>query len=79
MCWHDGRRGYLHHVAVREDWRHHGIGAALVTLALKGLKEEGIDKCHLFVKVDNQAARSFWKNVGWKERVDLVMMSKEIL
>src|SRR5512146_1909954 len=40
LCGHDGRRGYLHHVAVREDWRHQGIGAALVRLALNGLKEE---------------------------------------
>jgi putative acetyltransferase len=79
LCGHDGRRGYLHHLAVRPEWRHRGIGSALVALALKGLREEGIDKCHLFVKTDNQAAKSFWKNVGWKERVDLVVMSRDII
>jgi putative acetyltransferase len=28
LCGTDGRRGYLHHLAVDPAWRRHGIGAA---------------------------------------------------
>jgi ribosomal protein S18 acetylase RimI-like enzyme len=30
LCGNDGRRGYLHHLAVAAEWRRRGIGKALV-------------------------------------------------
>ena len=76
LCGHDGRRGYVHHLAVRESHRHQGIGKALVARCLAALKAEGIDKCHLFVFSRNANAIAFWKSVEWTQRVDLVVMSK---
>jgi putative acetyltransferase len=32
LCDHDGRRAYLHHLAVARDFRHRGIGRALVAI-----------------------------------------------
>jgi len=76
LCGHDGRRGYVHHLTVRESHRRQGIGKALAERCLVALKAEGIDKCHLFVFANNDNAIGFWKGVGWMQRVDLVVMSR---
>ena len=77
LCGHDGRRGYLHHLAVRPDCRGHGLGRDLAGHCLAALRAEGIDKCHLFVKRSNTAGQAFWQQTGWTER-SLVLMSKDI-
>jgi N-acetylglutamate synthase len=78
LCGSDGRRGYLHHLAVHPDARHQGTGQALVERCLSGLRGVGIHKCHLFVIAGNAAGGAFWQHVGWKLRTDLVIMSKDI-
>ena len=54
LCGHDGRRGYIYHLFVAKPHRNKGIGRRLVTKSLERLKEEGIDKCHLFVFARNE-------------------------
>ncbi|MBN1877764.1 MAG: GNAT family N-acetyltransferase [Anaerolineae bacterium] len=76
LCGHDGRRGYVHHLTVRESHRRQGIGKALAERCLAILKAEGIDKCHLFVFTSNANAIAFWKGIGWTQRVDLYVMSR---
>jgi len=76
LCGHDGRRGYVHHLAVRPSHRRQGIGKALANHCLDALAAEGIDKCHLFVFAVNADAIAFWKSGGWNQRVDLNVMSK---
>jgi ribosomal protein S18 acetylase RimI-like enzyme len=78
LCGHDGRRGYIYHLAVDKGFRCKGIGKKLVELSVKGLKDAGIGKCHLFVYNDNVNAQVFWSRIGWKERTDLVIMSGDI-
>jgi ribosomal protein S18 acetylase RimI-like enzyme len=75
LCGHDGRRGYLHHLAVARSHRRRGIGRRLVTQSLNALGKRGIEKCHLVVFESNPAARDFWHNIGWTLRKELVMMS----
>ena len=79
LCGHDGRRGYLHHLAVAAAYRRQGIGGMLVRRSLAALKQAGIDKCHLFVFRENQAAFQFWQRIGWTERVELAMLSSATL
>ena len=75
LCGHDGRRGYLHHLAVHPDHRRRGIGRALVHACLNSLAVVGIDKCHLFVRTDNPDARAFWQHLGWQQRADIEVFS----
>lgn len=78
LCGHDGRRGYLHHLAVAPTHRRRGIGEALVERCLAALRAEGIAKCHLFVYADNEAGQAFWTRVGWERRDDVLMMSRNL-
>lgn len=75
MCGHDGRRGYLQHLVVRENFRRRGVGHTLTEKCLKALTEFGIHKSHLFVLADNKEGNTFWKNRGWKLRSDIRMYS----
>lgn len=76
LCGHDGRRGYLHHLAVRKDQRLKGLGKELVKNCLLRLKETGIDKCHIFVFRENEQGIRFWTKNEWLTRMDLHIMSR---
>jgi len=78
LCGHDGRRGYLHHLAVAASHRRRGIGRELVERCLDGLRREGIAKCHLFVYHHNESGQAFWRSIGWNGRDDLLMMSRDL-
>ena len=78
MCGCDGRRGYLHHLAVRPQYRQQGIGRQLVEECMNALRATGIDKAHIFVFKDNESGKVFWRNAGWQERDDLTVMSKMV-
>ena len=71
LCGHDGRRGCLYHVCVREDVRMHGIGKAMVVKCMEKLKSEGINKVSLIAFTSNDIGNAFWKQVGWTKREDL--------
>jgi len=76
LCGHDGRRGYLHHLAVRKDQRLKGIGKELVQSCIQKLRMAGIEKCHLFVFKENREGLEFWSKNGWQIRHDLNIMSR---
>ena len=75
----DGRRGYIHHLAVQLPEQNKGIGKKLVDLCMNEFKKAGIQKCHIFVISDNAEGIAFWKKIGWQLRDDILVMSKEIL
>ncbi len=76
LCGHDGRRGYLHHLAVRESCRRMGLGRELARRCLEKLHEAKIEKCHLFLVANNLDGLAFWQENGWQIRNDLLMLSK---
>lgn len=71
LCGHDGRRGYLYHLAVADAFRRLGVGRQLVDRCLDRLKALGIRRCTIFLVADNAAGESFWRQTGWRERTDL--------
>ena len=70
LCGHDGRRGCLYHVCVREDWRRRGIGKAMVVFCMNALRNENISKVSLIAFTTNDVGNAFWKEIGWKKRPD---------
>ena len=78
LCGHDGRRGYIHHLAVHPDYRSQGIGRMLEDKCLAALNTAGIQKSHLFIFNNNQRGIDFWKKLGWTRRFDITVLSKQI-
>ena len=78
LCGHDGRRGYIYHLAVQSDHRHRGIGRKLVQECLSSLKVAGIQKCHIFIFEDNTSGTDFWRGIGWTYRTDIRVISRDI-
>mgnify|MGYP003564701818 CR=1 FL=1 len=66
LCSHDGRRGFLIHLAVDERYRRPGIGTALVERCLAALAQEGIIKCNIFFIEENKAGIEFWARKGFE-------------
>ena len=71
LCGHDGRRGCLYHVCVREEYRMHGIGRAMVVACMNALKKDEISKVSLIAFTANDVGNAFWKRIGWTKREDL--------
>ena len=76
---HDGRRGYIYHMAVYTPDRNHGIGTALLARAMEALKKEGITKVAMVVFSDNVTGNDFWQHRGFVPRSDLVYRNKDIV
>lgn len=75
MAGHDGRRGYLHHVAVVPGLRLRGIGRAMVERCLEEFKKVGLGRCHILVNADNEEGLRFWKHLGWDVRSHVHLLS----
>ena len=71
LCGHDGRRGCLYHVCVREDCRMQGIGKSMVVYCMDALEREHISKVSLIAFMKNDIGNAFWKGIGWTKREDL--------
>jgi len=78
LAGHDGRRGYIYHLAVNPDFRRQGIGRNLVERCIKIMAESGIKKCHLFIFNENTEGMAFWESIGWSPRSDIGVISKNI-
>jgi ribosomal protein S18 acetylase RimI-like enzyme len=76
LCGHDGRRGYLHHLAVAEQWRHKGLGRALMEACLSALGRKGIPKCNIFLFSGNREGKAFWRQNQWRLRNDLEVLQR---
>ncbi len=76
LCGHDGRRGYIHHLAVDPRYRRAGVGRALLERCLEMLREVKILKCHAFVFEGNPFGALFWQPEGWELRSELAVFSR---
>lgn len=67
LCGHDGRRGFIYHLAVAPAHRGQGVGRAMMKRSLSMLKEAGLPRALLLVDADNLAGKQFWLYEGWEE------------
>lgn len=66
LAGHDGRRGYLYHLAVSPSHRQLGLGRRLVEASLAALKARGLKRVLILLAADNASGRAFWQRCGWE-------------
>ena len=67
LCGHDGRGGYIYHLAVDPAYHGRGIGKQLMKECLAGLKRIGLERANILVAKDNARGRDFWRRNGWED------------
>lgn len=67
LCGHDGRRGYIYHLAVDPAYHGRGIGKRLIDECLAGLKRPGLERANILVAKDNPRGLDFWRRCGWED------------
>ena len=77
MVGHDGHRGWLYYLAVKEAPRRQGIAKQLVDAATVWFLERDIVKMQLMVRSENTDALGFYDQLGF-ETDDVVVRSKRI-
>ncbi|MCE5259130.1 MAG: GNAT family acetyltransferase [Chloroflexi bacterium] len=74
----DGRRGWIHHLAVQPSWRNRGVGSALLSEVEKRLKAKGCLKVNLMVLKDNIDAQRLYARLGYQAMASTLLMGKEL-
>jgi len=82
------KKGHVVSVAVMPEQRRKGVGGALVTKAMEGMRLYGAKQCYLEVRVTNEEAVSLYKRLGlevsrsirgyYADGEDAYMMSKKL-
>ena len=78
LCGHDGRRGWIYHLAVAKEQRGKGIGKMLIDDCLKGLRALGLRRAIILVAGDNPKGHQFWLRHGWEDIDGAIAMTKEL-
>jgi ribosomal protein S18 acetylase RimI-like enzyme len=78
LCGHDGRRGFLYHLAVHPDERGRGLGRALVGHCTGALRAAGVPRVSIHVFANNTDGAKFWHTLGWRVRTDLAVLQIEL-
>ncbi|MFX0031532.1 MAG: GNAT family N-acetyltransferase [Candidatus Hodarchaeota archaeon] len=71
----DGRRGYVHHLAIDPKYQKKGFGRKLMDELMERFRQKKVHKVHLFIEKRNKDVITFYQKLGWEMRNDLVMMS----
>lgn len=78
LCGNDGRRGYIYHTVVREEYRNQGVAGQLLDAVISALRVEGITRVCLNVLESNEQGKKFWQNRGFEKKDFLGFYSKSI-
>ena len=78
LCGHDGRRGWIYHLAVATAYRGKGVGKLLLDDCVSGLRAAGLKRAIILVAGDNPAGHQFWLRNGWEDISGAIAMTREL-
>ena len=78
LCGHDGRRGWIYHLAVAETNRRQKIGKLLLDACIDGLRAAGLKRAVILVAGDNGGGQQFWLRNGWENIDGAIAMTREL-
>ena len=71
----DGRRGWVHHLAIHPSIQGKKYGTMMMDELLRRFKERDVAKLKLEIFKSNKEVIDFYKKIGWDHRIDLSTMS----
>jgi len=78
LCGHDGRRGWIYHLAVAPTYRRKQVGKLLLDACVNGLRAAGLKRAIILVAGDNPGGHEFWLRNG-RENIDgAIAMTREL-
>jgi ribosomal protein S18 acetylase RimI-like enzyme len=77
LAGYEGHRGWLNYVAIAPELQRQGLGKAIVAEAERRLRALGCPKINLQVRVGNQGAVDFYRQLGYSVD-DVVSMGKRL-
>jgi len=78
LCGHDGRRGWIYHLAVAPTYRRQKIGNVLMESCLNALRAIGLKRAIILVAGDNPGGHDFWLRNGWENIDGAIAMTREL-
>jgi ribosomal protein S18 acetylase RimI-like enzyme len=78
LCSHDGRRGWIYHLAVSPTYRRKKVGQQLLDSCLDGLRKIGLKRAIILVAGDNPGGHDFWLRNGFEDIDGAIAMSREL-
>lgn len=78
MGTYDGRRGWIHHLAVASARRGQGLGRLLLGELERRFAARGIGKAVLFVEPHNREVIGFYERMGYGGYEGLILMRKPL-
>ena len=72
---HDGRRGWIYHLAVEPGLHAKGLGASLLAELESRLKKKGCVKVNLLIDPENAGVKGFYQRYGYAAD-ELIFMGK---
>lgn len=78
LCGHDGRRGWIYHLAVAKPYRRRKVGKLLLDACADGLRKVGLKRAIILVAGDNPAGHEFWLVNGWEDIGGAIAMTREL-
>ncbi len=73
MVGHDGHRGWVYYLAVREDERQNGLGRTLMRSCEAWVLARNIPKLQLMVRTGNEPVLAFYARLGYEENAVVVL------
>ena len=78
LCGHDGRRGYIYHLAIDPAYEGRGLGRRLIGECLDGLERAGLERANILVAKDNPRGLQFWRRCGWEDLEGAAPLGRDV-
>jgi ribosomal protein S18 acetylase RimI-like enzyme len=78
LCGHDGRRGWIYHLAVTPSHRRQQVGKLVGDACVNALRAVGLKRAIILVAGDNPSGHEFWLRNGWENIDGAIAMTREL-
>ena len=78
MVTHDGRKGWLNRLAVKKNYRNHGIAQKLIAHSEKWLASQGLEIYATLIDDPNDPSMNLFMKAGYTKHDDIIYFTKKI-